>query len=160
MKTGIELIAAERARQTDKIGYKPEDDARHENAELALAACAYALPYETEIKLASWSPGLSADMLFKLRGWELWPWGPRFYRAPSIGQSREERVRQLSKAGALIAAEIDRLNTPNESNAVLTDRESKVSRDLKCAACGGRGGKDRGPRKGWMTCDSCGGRGH
>ena len=44
MKTGIEIIAAERQRQIEQEGWTPEHDAEHVNDEMALAASAYALP--------------------------------------------------------------------------------------------------------------------
>lgn len=61
----------------------------------------------------------------------LWPWSWKHFKpvytigrdstVEIIGQSTEDRIRELSKAGALIAAEIDRLqrlkikNLNNES---------------------------------------------
>ena len=87
METGIELIAKERQRQIDQEGWTPAHDDEHEFDELALAAAAYALPAS-----------------HKNSEPYLWPWDYKYYKSPN------DRVRELVKAGALIAAEIDRLN--------------------------------------------------
>lgn len=79
MTTGAELISAERQRQIDSDGWTTEIDDQWVNGELAQAAAFYANPVD-----------ISA-----------WPWP----NAPKLGA----RVRELQKAGALCAAEIDRL---------------------------------------------------
>ena len=99
---GIERIMAERQRQIGREGYGFEHDSRHDRSELARAAVVYAMPPE-------WRD--ESDILKILlghtdtsRGPEpVWPHGWE-YRP-----SRENRIRELEKAGALIAAEIDRL---------------------------------------------------
>ena len=78
---GVDLIAAERRRQVEVEGYNPGHDAGHAT-ELAMAAACYAIP--------------------TLSGRGLWPWAPSYWR-PTPG----DRVRELVKAGALIAAAID-----------------------------------------------------
>jgi hypothetical protein len=100
MKTGLELIAEERARQISVEGWTPEHDDEHVNRELALAGAAYALVYANHI-----TPALDA-----------WPWksegvnsiGNREIAYESWNPSGDP-LRELAKAGALIAAEIDRL---------------------------------------------------
>jgi hypothetical protein len=87
MKTGAELIAEERERQVKEEGWKAAHDDTHENEELVLAALAYA----------------TCRLDLFLRGAAYWPWAREHWR-PSWDQ-----VRNLTKAGALIAAEIDRL---------------------------------------------------
>lgn len=82
---GVELIAAERRRQIEEEGWTPQHDERHSNGELALAAAAYVVP----------------DHLADIRTY-LWPWEPEWYKP-------KDRLSDLIKAGALIAAEIDRL---------------------------------------------------
>jgi hypothetical protein len=79
---GAALIAAERRRQVTEEGWTPEHDAQHRNGELIRAAAVYATD--------------AADLII---GW--WPRGWEF--------KADSRVRMLAKAGALIAAEIDRL---------------------------------------------------
>lgn len=85
--TGAALITAERRRQITAEGWMPEHDAEHADDELARAAACYAMP----------------DRYRELR---LWPWRPGWWKP-----SPDDRVRELVKAGALIAAEIDRLRT-------------------------------------------------
>lgn len=87
----LEDIAAERHRQIESEGWKPEHDDEHGLGELAGAAAAYAMADDFPNKAA-----------------ELWPWeigadGKNWWK-PS------DRRRNLVKAGALIVAEIERLD--------------------------------------------------
>jgi hypothetical protein len=86
---GIELIAAERRRQVEAEGWTPEHDDEHGRGELARAAACYALPHG--LRPIRRPP---AD----------WPWDDEWWKPTS-----KDRLRELVKAGALIAAEIDRL---------------------------------------------------
>lgn len=101
MKTAIELIAEERARQISVEGWTPEHDDQHTAGEMAVAASCYARAAEIAVQWVSRGPdaikaclGCAADF---------WPWNLSWWR-PST-----DPVRNLVKAGALIAAEIDRL---------------------------------------------------
>lgn len=85
--TGIERIAAERQRQIEQEGWTPEHDATHRYGELIEAAECYTYAARTGI-------------LHPPQGW---PWEPSWWK-PSA-----DPIRNLEKAGALIAAEIDRL---------------------------------------------------
>lgn len=97
MKTGVDLIDEERNRQLEVEGWTYEHDAEHKHGELACVAAAYA-----------------AAPLFKdavRRGLQappppMWPksWLVKWWKP-----SPDDRIRELQKAGALIAAEIDRL---------------------------------------------------
>ena len=95
MKTGIELIADERLRQVEKEGWTFEHDDEHTDGSLALAAAAYAVAedgrenYKDDNFMASF-----------------WPesWDESWYKP-----TPNDRIRELTKAGALITAEIDRL---------------------------------------------------
>jgi hypothetical protein len=88
MKTGVELIAEERARQVSEEGWTPEHDDTHDCGEMRRAAAAYALN-----AYAGPDEAIPA----------CWPWSQRWWKpAP-------HPMRNLVKAGALIAAEIDRL---------------------------------------------------
>lgn len=89
--TGIELIAAERRRQIEVEGWTPEHDAQHVNGELAQAAAAYC--YQTK------SIHEDAGRLFP-PGWDREWFKREGDPAPTD--------RDLVKAGALIAAELDR----------------------------------------------------
>lgn len=99
MKTGIERIANERLRQIGYEGWTPEHDDEHEDGSLAAAAACY----------VSFSTA-SEDVRGHLRqnGMAAWPWERNWWK-PSPGDSPSDRIRELEKAGALIAAEIDRL---------------------------------------------------
>lgn len=92
--SGVELIAAERLRQITAEGYDWAHDDEHDEGELALAAAAYAMTSIGEVEDRG-------------NGEVWWPWRSRHDAAdgfkPTYG------VRDLVRAGALIAAEIDRL---------------------------------------------------
>ena len=94
----IDLIAAERARQINEEGYTSEHDARHDG-DLARAAACYAMPARGVWLQHAWGAP------------EAWPW-ERYAWKPTP----DDRVRELVKAGALIAAEIDRLLAAGESD--------------------------------------------
>lgn len=103
---GASLIAAERQRQIDAEGWTPEHDAKHDTAALALAAACYALP-ESErgvkrVAVEFRQSGRYEGMTREVPRW--WPWAGMFWKPKP-----DDRVRELVKAGALIAAEIDRL---------------------------------------------------
>ncbi len=86
--SGSHLIAAERQRQIEREGWTPEHDDTHSEGELAQAAVLYARP-----PLGSgWRASAPAGWPFETTAWK-----PR-------GQ-----IANLIRAGALIAAEIDRL---------------------------------------------------
>lgn len=95
MKTGIEMIAAERERQIAQERWTPEHDDKHVLGEMATAAACYAEPMRTRPcafhSRAGWMP---------LR----WPWSFSWWKP-----TPNDRMRELVKAGALIAAEIDRI---------------------------------------------------
>lgn len=110
--SGIERIAAERQRQIEQEGWTPEHDDGHDQGELALAACCYATPI------------LLYQRIDNATGFELvdpWPWEPRWDKRSDAADhdgntipdpenyNYESRLDLLAKAGALIAAEIDRL---------------------------------------------------
>jgi hypothetical protein len=89
MKTGIELIADERKRQIEVEGWTPEHDDEHINGELAHAAACYAYPNRIKrLDHVGWPEDWSLD----------------WYKP-----TPENRIKELVKAGALIAAEIDRI---------------------------------------------------
>jgi hypothetical protein len=82
---GVELIAAERERQVTEEGWTPEHDDQHKGGQLAEAAACYAVQ-------ASGGTVTRYD----------WPWESKWWKPG-------DPLRGLVKAGALIAAEIDRL---------------------------------------------------
>ncbi len=87
LKDGVSMIAVERARQMAKEGYSDAHDDRYVTCSLAMAGAAYAC---------------HAAGRLDARG--LWPFDEDWWK-PSVG----DPVRDLVKAGALIAAEIDRI---------------------------------------------------
>ena len=110
--SGIERIAAERRRQIEVEGWTAErDDEIHTGDQLALAAICYASPVEIFIEKKqnvrnSRNQLVGSRILFE----DPWPWAPCWdKRDCSRGSPTEQRIRDLEKAGALIAAEIDRL---------------------------------------------------
>ena len=102
MKNSIELIADERRRQKEEEGWTPEHDDQHDNSEMALAAACYAHPNPER-----------EDGHYYVDKRDItpkdWPWSDAAYKPVP-----HDRVRQLVKAGALIAAEIDRINRKRE----------------------------------------------
>lgn len=94
MSTGVALIEAERRRQIDEEGYDAEHD-RGAATNLALAGASYALPPELR--------GMD-DQVHEHAVPVTWPWDPKWWK-PTPGN----RVREMVKAGALIAAAIDAL---------------------------------------------------
>lgn len=83
---GTLLIAFERERQIEQEGWTAEHDDQWTSEELAYAAAFYALPEKYGELLSFWPFALE--------------WNKK---------SQHNRLRQLQIAGALIAAEIDRL---------------------------------------------------
>ena len=82
---GAQLITLERARQVNQEGWTQEHDTEHASAELACAAECYLRHYLKDPKATMYWP------------WEIHWWKPK------------DDLRNLIKAGALIAAEIDRI---------------------------------------------------
>lgn len=91
MGTGIEIIAAERQRQIESEGWTVEHDDKHTRNELAKAAACYAM-------------GQQFVFINEWVNKRAWPWENRWWKP-----TPKDRIKELAKAGALIAAEIDRL---------------------------------------------------
>ena len=85
MKTGSELIREERLRQITKEGWTQDHDKQHDVWEFVEAARAYLMIYDNNIE----------------RTW-IWPWTGGFFKP-------KDAIKDLVRAGALIAAAIDRL---------------------------------------------------
>ncbi len=92
-KTGVELIADERLRQITQEGYSEQHDDDHFDDALPLAAVCYALPDRYQALMSS-----DGD---RERTPSAWPWLGRDWKPA-------DRIRDLQRAGALIAAAIDR----------------------------------------------------
>lgn len=106
--SGAERIAAERQRQIDAEGWTSEHDDTHTLNELAEAAACYALETTRWSHASIFGEELVAH---KLWPWDAEWWKPAQYPDPPYTRNvhNEKRIRNLEKAGALVAAEIDRL---------------------------------------------------
>lgn len=105
MKTGIELIAEERQRQIDVEGYNEQHDSQHLTSELVYAAIAYIESAKVGINCVEiGNTNENEIMRRKTEMGRYYPFGWNF--KPSTD------IRDLVKAGALIAAAIDRLSEP------------------------------------------------
>lgn len=91
--SGCSLIAKERALQISVEGWTSQHDDLHKRGEMADAASCYA-------KIAAMNSYIAPVPLDKPINW---PWDEEWWKPSS------DPIRNLEKAGALIAAEIDRL---------------------------------------------------
>jgi len=108
MKTGTQLIAEERQRQIAVEGWTPEHDDGHATRELAHAAKCYLRLYTNRAWVFTNElgfPSIGNDGPEKYRAEKApdeWPWEFESWKP-------KDPLADLVKAGALIAAEIDRL---------------------------------------------------
>jgi len=93
---GIESITAERQRQVSNENWTPEHDDLHGSGEIAGAAACYAM---RDLDIGDVRLGRNVTQIIG----DLWPWAKAWWKPKT---QRENLVR----AGALIAAEIDRLD--------------------------------------------------
>lgn len=100
--SGAAMIAAERRRQIEGEGFTQEHDEEHVDAELSGAAVAYATLARNQI-VSSYDPAMASALASGPPSSNLWRWPGDAWK-PST-----DPIRNLVKAGALIAAEIDRL---------------------------------------------------
>jgi hypothetical protein len=113
--TGAEIIAAERDRQITEEGWTPDHDARrHVLGELVAAAICYATVAHDQTA-GIWT---RTDMPYPAPN--VWPWSLDRWR-PSPWPERN-----LAKAGALIAAELDRSTPPDDAGDTVERLRSEV----------------------------------
>jgi hypothetical protein len=107
--SGVDLIHAERERQVQDEGYGPDGDDDYVDGQLPLAAVSYA-------KVAA-AKSIGIPGPYNIAPPE-WPWDPEWWK-PSPSAGAKDAILDLVKAGALIAAEIDRLQRirANEESA-------------------------------------------
>lgn len=123
--SALEDIAAERQRQIDAEGWTPEHDDTHSNGEMARAAAAYSIGVSF----------LSGSVQFGKRflPWRetLWPWDREWWKPT-------DRRRDLVKAGALIVAEIDRLDRLAGQVSLPASKYCQCKNSLTnpCIVCG------------------------
>lgn len=101
-------IAAERQRQKDIEGWTPHHDDTHHKGELAAAAACYAFMASKDdttrgiVSISEQNPQY-ADPEKRLIAVRFWPWEWSWFKL-------KDRRRDLIRAGALIVAEIERLD--------------------------------------------------
>ena len=88
-------ILAERARQITAENWTPEHDDTHHRGEMADAACCYLLNLNKP-------QGVARRLIKEVLSY-LWPWAPEWWKPT-------DRRRDLVKVGALVLAEIERLD--------------------------------------------------
>lgn len=118
---GVVLIAEERGRQIAEHGYTLEHDTdtyREKPGQLNMAAVCYttmaASGDETRDILRDVTP-------------RFWPWDGQFWK-PGSDNTHDSRIKELVKAGALLAAEIDRLlREKHEQTTQKAEPESDLS---------------------------------
>ena len=104
MKTGIELIAEERQRQIEVEGYSAQHDSQHNVSEFVYAAISYVESAKVGVNCMEIGNNDENEIMRrKIEMGRNYPFGWDF--KPSTN------VRDLVKAGALIAAAIDRLQS-------------------------------------------------
>lgn len=102
--SGAGLIVAERQRQIVAEGWTPEHDAQHSGGDLVRAAECYLLAPRYDLLIRHAVPVVHGPAAGQPWAPHRWPWEPRYWKP-----CPDDRLRELVKAGALIAAEIDRL---------------------------------------------------
>lgn len=120
---GAELIAAERQRQIEVEGWLPSHDDSHTKGELAKAAICY------------------AEFSYTWCGRFTWPWDASWWKP-----NNKSTVANLVKAGALIAAEIDRMqraarsvrNRRTHPGANMSEQQTDTQREKKDAVTVGQ----------------------
>ena len=95
---GAERITKERDRQITEEGWTVKHDDNHMSGEMAIAAACYA-GEAAEIELLHDTGGLDCNP---------WPWDDKWDKRVE-NPTLDDKIRMLEKAGALCAAEIDRL---------------------------------------------------
>ncbi len=125
MTNGCNLIVKERARQVSDENWTPQHDDQHADGDLAMAAACYAAP--NLIYHRPFTRDWKGKRCYPINCIEVvdpWPWDERWDKRMVYGANRDsgsnvipdpetysdsERLDLLVKAGALIAAEIDKL---------------------------------------------------
>ena len=103
MKSGIELIAEERAEQSSKYGWSAEHDLTHNSGELAVEAAGLAVLHtDTVVVQINYEAGSIFNQEKRIAD----AWGLQ-------KKLKDNPIHALKVAGALIAAEIDRLQHLN-----------------------------------------------
>ncbi|MEM1191515.1 MAG: hypothetical protein AAGI72_23490 [Pseudomonadota bacterium] len=113
MSKAIEDIAAERKRQIEQERWTPEHDDSHDGGELCAAAACYAA---TAASKQLYSSSDDTAIAITILTGRIWPWGNRWWKPGTVR-------RMLVKAGALIVAEIERLDRAAAADAPPVEGE-------------------------------------
>lgn len=149
-KSGAVAIIEERIRQIEKEGWTPEHDDEHGDGALALAAICYAAPCRVFV--------MDDRYVNQVTYRDPWPWEAKWDKRYSMGERRgnlgnslpdgktlsdDERVNLLIKAGALVAAEIDRIKRNPRAGIWEAQAKAALSNGRKIEAIkivrGGKG---------------------
>jgi len=96
MKTAFEMIAEERQRQIEKEGWTKEHDLKeHDGGTLALAAACYAAHPLKIYRYAEYAKSYQFEQIIPFDEYQI--------------DNKHDELRRLTIAGALIVAEIERL---------------------------------------------------
>jgi len=101
LKTGVELISLERVRQLEQKGYTNVHDSQYGRGALTNAAICYTT-------MAGSGDAIRKQIRDQNASPFGWPWEQQYWK-PGVDDCSSSRIRELTIAGALIAAEIDRL---------------------------------------------------
>jgi hypothetical protein len=118
LRDGATLFADERRRQIEREGYTPEHDAHHAGCEMVVAAMSYA-------NGALIGPGVEHTFPPEEWPWQLQDWNPTADPVPN-----------LVKAGALLAAEVDRIQgtSPPPPHVTTVEQETELLAILRVIA--------------------------
>lgn len=98
-------VARERERQMAVEGWTPEHDNQHMDGEMAMAAACYAAPERIDVQYTRVDHNGDGALQYTESHVDAWPWSPEWDK-----RDKHDRRRQLVIAGALIVAEIERLD--------------------------------------------------
>lgn len=108
-------VLSERQRQISEEGWTPKHDDAHDFEQIAAAAACYAMPQECR-EYPTEMGGTVLD--------EMWPWDKKWWKPG-------DRRRDLVKAGALILAEIERLDRAEAQRGQVAIDEAKPEETSK-----------------------------
>lgn len=104
-------VLVERRRQVEAKGWTPKHDDWHLAGELADAAACYAVAGGGTVMFGH------AVLTFQHAGHAVWPWSVDAWRPSTDPDELTAKRRNLVKAGALILAEIERLDRATAKEA-------------------------------------------
>lgn len=119
-------VVEERVSQIIKHGYTRSHDDDHENGELAMAAALYASPVDNLVMLES-----DNERLITKDPWPFWFASPGTPHSEHAGDKRNafNRRKRLVIAGALILAEIERLDRSTGKTGKVEPNIPQLERD-------------------------------